>query len=169
MRVKVEAQFPAVGSSKEPDLKEAKKEPEGVGDGATSDKEPEAGEKTQLSQDKPMRAGVERSGSSGIPLTSHQDMAYKIRDVGQVARRGREKPWKEKESIVKEYGAKKECSDPGKGCVPDMGPCCCLDPEGNGAGIGEEGEARTGLPERGKDRQLKPSKGRDNMGKDEEE
>ncbi len=43
---KVEAQGPAVGSFKEPDLKEAEKEPEGVGEGATSDKEPEAVEKT---------------------------------------------------------------------------------------------------------------------------
>jgi hypothetical protein len=116
-----------------------------------------------------MRAGVERPGSSGILLTSHQDIACEIRDAGQVARRGRGRPWREKESSVKEDGAKKECSDPGKGCVPDMGPCCCLDQEGNGAGLGEGGEAGTGLPEREKDRHLKPSEGRDNMGKDEEE
>ncbi len=46
---------------------------------------------------------------------------------------------------------------------------CCLDPEGNGAGLGAGDEVGPGLPERGKDSQLKPVKGRDNMEKDEEE
>jgi hypothetical protein len=41
--------------------------------------------------------------------------------------------------------------------VPDMGTGRCLDPEGNGAGLGEGGEVGPGPPERGKDRQLKPS------------
>ncbi len=36
----------------------------------------------------------------------------------------------------------------------------CLDPEGNGVGLGGEGEAGPGLLERGKDRQLKPGEGR---------
>jgi hypothetical protein len=53
--------------------------------------------------------------------------------------------------------------------VPDTGTGCCLDPEGNGAGLGEGGEAGPGPPEWGKDRQLKPSEGRDNTEKDEEE
>jgi hypothetical protein len=43
----IEAQGPMVRSPKEPDLKEAEKEPEVVADEAASDKEPEAGEKTQ--------------------------------------------------------------------------------------------------------------------------
>jgi hypothetical protein len=41
--------------------------------------------------------------------------------------------------------------------VPAMGTGRCLDPEGNGASLGEGGEIGTGPPERGKDRQLKPS------------
>jgi hypothetical protein len=50
-----------------------------------------------------------------------------------------------------------------------MGTGCCLDPEGNGVGLGGGEEAGPGPPKRGKDRQLKPSEGRDNMEKDEEE
>ncbi len=53
--------------------------------------------------------------------------------------------------------------------VPDMETSYCLDPEGNGVGLGGGGEAGPGLPDWGKDRQLKTGKGRDNMEKDEEE
>ncbi len=53
--------------------------------------------------------------------------------------------------------------------MPDMETGYCLDPEGNGVGLGGGGEAVPGPPEKGKDRQLKPTKGRDNMEKDCEE
>jgi hypothetical protein len=40
-------------------------------------------------------------------------------------------PRKERES-AREDGAQKECSDPGKGSVPDMETDYFLDPEGDG-------------------------------------
>jgi hypothetical protein len=46
--------------------------------------------------------------------------------------------------------------------VPNMQTGYCLDPEGNGVGLGGVGVTGPGPPERGKDRQLKPSEGRDN-------
>ncbi len=164
----IEAQGPAAGCSKEPDLKEAEEEPEGVGDRAAGDKEPKAVDKKPAVPRQAYEGRVKKPGSSGILLITHQDKACEIRDVRQAIRRGSGRPRKERES-AKEDGAKKERSDPDKGSVPDMETGCCLNPEGNGAGLGEVGEAGPGLPERGKDRQLEPSEDRVNMKKDEEE
>jgi hypothetical protein len=52
--------------------------------------------------------------------------------------------------------------------VPDMGPGCCLGPEGNGVSLGEGGEGGPGPPGSKEDKQSVLSKGRDSMDKDEE-
>jgi hypothetical protein len=70
---------------------------------------------------------------------------------------------------MEETRAVKECSDPGKGSVPDMETGCCLGSEGNGVRAGGRGEGGPGPPEKEKVKQLMPSKNRDNMEKDEEE
>ncbi len=53
----------------------------------------------------------------------------------------------------------KECSDQGKGSVPNMEAGCCLGSERNKVSMGGGGEGRPRPPERGKDKQLMPSKG----------